>query len=70
MDDRERTLRRAAELSIAFLAELNERHVGAQTDGNAIAAALGGPLPEDGEDPVAVIEDMARRLDPGLVATA
>ncbi|HET9497848.1 MAG TPA: pyridoxal-dependent decarboxylase [Candidatus Limnocylindria bacterium] len=70
MDDRERTLRRAAELSIAFLAELTERHVGARTDGNAIAAALGGPLPEDGEDPVAVIEDMARRLDPGLVATA
>ncbi len=70
MDDRERTLRRAAELSIAFLAELAERHVGARTDGNAIAAALGGSLPEDGEDPVAVIDDMAQRLDPGLVATA
>jgi glutamate/tyrosine decarboxylase-like PLP-dependent enzyme len=70
MDDRERTLRRAAELSIAFLGELADRHVGARTDGNAIAATLGGPLPEDGEDPVTVIEDMARRLDPGLVATA
>ncbi|HJT64688.1 MAG TPA: aminotransferase class V-fold PLP-dependent enzyme [Candidatus Limnocylindria bacterium] len=70
MDDRERTLRRAAELSFAFLGELAERHVGARTDGNTIAAALGGPLPEDGEDPVTVIEDMARRLDPGLVATA
>jgi glutamate/tyrosine decarboxylase-like PLP-dependent enzyme len=70
MDDRERTLRRAAELSIAFLGDLAERHVGARTDGNAIAAALGGPMPDDGEDPVDVIEDMARRLDPGLVATA
>jgi glutamate/tyrosine decarboxylase-like PLP-dependent enzyme len=70
VDDRERTLRRAAELSITFLGELGERHVGARTDGNAIAAALGGPLPEDGEDPVAVIEDMAQRVDPGLVATA
>jgi glutamate/tyrosine decarboxylase-like PLP-dependent enzyme len=70
MDDRERALQRAAELSLEFLAGLAERHVGARTDGNAIAAALAGPLPEDGEDPVAVIEDMARRLDPGLVATA
>jgi glutamate/tyrosine decarboxylase-like PLP-dependent enzyme len=70
MDDRERALQRAAELSLEFLAGLAERHVGARTDGNAIAAALAGPLPEEGEDPVAVIEDMARRLDPGLVATA
>ena len=70
MDDMERTLRRATELSIAFLAGLAERHVGARTDGNAIAAALGGPMPEDGEDPIAVLEDMAERLDPGLVATA
>ncbi len=70
MDDSERTLRAAAELGIEFLAGLAERHVGARADGDAIAAALGGPLPEDGEDPVAVIEDMTRRLDPGLVASA
>ena len=65
MDDSERTLRRAAELSLAFLDGLAERHVGPRTDGNTIAAALGGPLPEDGEDPVAVIEDMARAARPG-----
>jgi glutamate/tyrosine decarboxylase-like PLP-dependent enzyme len=70
MDDRERTLRRAAELGLEFLAGLDQRHVGARADGDAVAAALGGQLPEDGEDPVAVIEDMARRLDPGLVASA
>jgi glutamate/tyrosine decarboxylase-like PLP-dependent enzyme len=70
MDDRERTLRRAAELGLEYLAGLDERHVGARADGDAIAAALGGPLPEDGEDPLSVIEDMAQRLDPGLVASA
>jgi glutamate/tyrosine decarboxylase-like PLP-dependent enzyme len=31
---------------------------------------LGGPLPKKGEDPTAVIEDMARRLDPGLIGSA
>ena len=70
MDDSERTLRRAAELGLAFLDGLAERHVGPRADGKTIAAALGGPLPEESEDPVAVIEDMAQRLDPGLVATA
>lgn len=70
MDDRERALRRAADLGVEFLAGLAERHVGPRTEGSALAATLGGPLPEDGEDPVAVIEDMARQFDPGLVASA
>lgn len=70
MDDRERALRRAAELGLEFLAGLAERHVGPRTDGATLAASLGGPLSEEGEDPVSVIEDMARRLDPGLVASA
>jgi len=32
--------------------------------------ALGGPLPEEGEPPERVVEELARRADPGLVATA
>ena len=70
MNDRERALRRAAELAYAFLDGLGARRVGAVADAEQIRAALDGPLPEDGEDPVSVIEDMARRLDPGLVASA
>ena len=70
MDARERALRRAAELGIEFEQGLSERHVGAVTDAATLAAALGGQLPEDGEDPVAVVEEMARVLDPGLVASA
>ena len=34
------------------------------------AAALGGPLPELGEDPATVIDALAAGAEPGLVATA
>ena len=33
-------------------------------------AALGGPLPEAGEDPVAVVEELAATADPGLSGKA
>ena len=32
--------------------------------------ALGGDLPETGEDPVAIVEALARAAEPGLVASA
>lgn len=61
-------LRRAAELASAFLRELPDRHVGARADRPALMSAMGGPLPEAGEDPLAVIEALASAADPGLVA--
>ena len=70
MDSRERALRRASELALEYLNGLDERHVGALTDAAGLATQLGGPLPDDGHDPEAVIEEMARLLDPGLVASA
>ncbi|MEX1072574.1 MAG: pyridoxal-dependent decarboxylase [Chloroflexota bacterium] len=70
MDDRERAMRRASELGLEFLAGLGERHVGALTDDVTLAARLGGPLPDEGEDPEHVVEEMARAFDPGLVASA
>jgi len=74
MDDRERALHRASELALSFLAGLEDRHVGAHADADAVAAALreaaGGDLPEDGMDPVAVAEELARMVDPGLIASA
>jgi glutamate/tyrosine decarboxylase-like PLP-dependent enzyme len=69
-DDRERVLRRAAELGLEFLAALDERDVGALTDDAGLVAKLAGPLPDEGEDPVAVVEQMARDFDPGLIASA
>jgi glutamate/tyrosine decarboxylase-like PLP-dependent enzyme len=70
MDARERAMRRASELGIEFVNGLPERHVGARTDDVGLVAQLAGPLADEGEDPEAVIESMARAFDPGLVATA
>ncbi len=63
-------LRRAAELATEFLRELPNRHVGARADRSALMAAMSGPLPEDGEDPLTVIEALASAADPGVVAMA
>ena len=69
MDDRERALRRAAEIGIEYLAGLDERHVGARADASAIRGRLGGPLPDSPTDPVTVIEELAAAVEPGLVAS-
>src|SRR5829696_3574577 len=53
-----------------FLAGLGERPVRAAVDAEAVREALGGPLPEAGEPPVAVIDALAAGAEPGLVATA
>jgi glutamate/tyrosine decarboxylase-like PLP-dependent enzyme len=72
MDDR--VLDRAAELAKDYLASLSERPVGPSVDLPALRAAMGvdggGPLPEEGEDSIAVIERLAKAADPGLVASA
>ena len=67
MDD---LLRRTAELASAFLARVGDRPVGPSVDLAALRAALGGPLPEHGTDPLVVVEALARAADAGLVATA
>ena len=70
MDEREAALRRAAEIGVEYLRGLAERHVGSTDEASAIARRIGGPLPESGMDPAAVIEEMAVALDPGIVASA
>ncbi len=68
--DRTAGLRAAAEYAEAFLATLDERPVAARVDAAAVRDALGGPLPERGEDPSAVIDALVAGAEPGLVATA
>ena len=58
-------LGRAAALAGEWLATLAERPV--RADGPA--DGLRGPLPEDGEDPLAVVEALAAAAGPGLVAS-
>jgi glutamate/tyrosine decarboxylase-like PLP-dependent enzyme len=69
VDDRERALRRAAEIGLEFLGTLPERHVGPRDDAAAVRERLGAALPESGTDPVTVIEELAAAVDPGLVAS-
>ena len=65
-----RTLGRAHELAIEYLAKLPDRPVGRPVDLEAVRASLGGPLPHAGEDPVLTLDALARVAEPGLVATA
>lgn len=63
-------LDRAYERSLAFLDGVARRHVGSTTTRDALLASLGGPLPAGPADPATVIEQLAGRADPGLVASA
>ena len=61
-------IRRAAELAEEHLATLGDRPVGAAIGYEDVVAALDEPLPERGEDPVAVLERLAAVAGPGTVA--
>jgi len=56
--------------AVQYLENLGQRPVGASADAASMRAALGGPLPEQGESPARVVEALARNADPGIVATA
>ena len=62
-------LRRAAELAEQHLASLPDRPVGGTAGYEDVVAALDEPLPEHGEDPVAVIEQLAAVAGPAAVAS-
>ncbi len=68
--DRDPLLARTAALAGEYLDGLQERPVGAREDAIAVAERLRVALPDAGEDPLGVIERMARDVDPGLVASA
>src|ERR687895_349921 len=68
--DLEPLLRRTTDLALEYLASLDERHVGAREDASTVARRLRRRLPSHGEDPRTVVEELARDVDPGLVASA
>src|SRR4051812_16383534 len=63
------SVRRAAELAEEHLAGLADRPVGAALSYEDAVAALDEPLPEQGEDPVTVIEHLAQTAAPATVAS-
>ena len=62
-------LDRAHALGLGYLQDVAGRHVGGTATQASLRAALGGPLPDDPDDPIHVIERLAAAVDPGIVAS-
>ncbi|MBI3751487.1 MAG: aspartate aminotransferase family protein [Chloroflexi bacterium] len=69
MDDWDALLDRTARIAREWLASVDERRVFPDSDAEALRAGFPQDLPEEGEDPTKVIEDLARAATPGLVAS-
>jgi glutamate/tyrosine decarboxylase-like PLP-dependent enzyme len=63
-------IERTAAIAREFLERLPERRAGAQAGRAELLAALDLPLPESGTDSKTVIDDLARAVGPGLIASA
>jgi glutamate/tyrosine decarboxylase-like PLP-dependent enzyme len=59
---------RTAQIASAWLQSLDRRPVGESATVDELRSRLGGPLQVGPVDPVAVVEDLARAAEPGLVA--
>jgi glutamate/tyrosine decarboxylase-like PLP-dependent enzyme len=70
MRDRTAALDTAIRHAREYLDGLDKRPVAARVDASAVREALGGPLPESGDDPAAVIDALVSGAEPGLVASA
>ncbi|MEP6574214.1 MAG: aminotransferase class V-fold PLP-dependent enzyme [Gemmatimonadota bacterium] len=63
-------LERATELALAYLDSLDEASVGTTTSVAELRERFALPLPDEGADPVAVIEELARGSEGGLLGSA
>jgi glutamate/tyrosine decarboxylase-like PLP-dependent enzyme len=63
------SLLRAAERVADYRSSVGERPVAPAVDAERLRAALGGPLPAEGADPDAVIEQLAGAVEPALTAS-
>ena len=70
MDPRYDVLTDAARLARHFVDGLGERHVGATAGVSELRDRLARPLTDAGEDPRAVIAELAADAEPGLTASA
>jgi glutamate/tyrosine decarboxylase-like PLP-dependent enzyme len=69
MTDARAVLQRAAELAADYVETLGNRPVFPDVTPEQLRAALGGPLPEEPLPAEQVIEELAERAEPGVVAT-
>src|SRR6187200_1267604 len=68
MSKERKVLERVLEEATDFLDGLKDRRVAARTDVEGVASALRRPLPEQGADPLEVIEELIAGAEPGVVA--
>jgi glutamate/tyrosine decarboxylase-like PLP-dependent enzyme len=68
MADERKILERVLEEATGFLDGLPGRRVAARTDVDAVAAALRRPLPDQGAEPLEVIEELIAGAEPGVLA--
>jgi glutamate/tyrosine decarboxylase-like PLP-dependent enzyme len=61
-------LEQTTRIATAFLDGLPDRPVSPRSDAAAMLAALDRPMPDGPSDPHAVIDELARTVDPGLTA--
>jgi glutamate/tyrosine decarboxylase-like PLP-dependent enzyme len=64
----ERVLEVAGERARRYLTELPERPVREEATVDELRAALDRKLPEEGEDPATVVDELAEAAEPGLIA--
>jgi len=69
-EDRRALLGRTAELANDFLDRLPTRPVARPVDLEKLRAAFGGPLPEQPQPAIDVVEELVRAAEPGLVGSA
>jgi glutamate/tyrosine decarboxylase-like PLP-dependent enzyme len=69
VDDYRRVLEASHRHALEYLAGLERRPVRERDGVDELRGLLGGELPEAGEDPATVVDELARAAEPGLVAT-
>ena len=62
------SLAKAHEHVRRWLSSLDERPVGPRVTATELLDDVGGPLPEQGTDPADVVDELAAKADPGLMA--
>ena len=67
-DDYDSALDRAVEHAKQWLASVPDRQVGPLQSADEVLLGLGGPLPEEGLDAAAVVDELANGAEPGLMA--
>lgn len=66
----DKSLDKAHEHVRRWLSSVDERPIGPRVTASELLEGVGGPLPERGMDPTDVVDELAAKADPGLMAIA